>query len=158
MEEGKGATAPWDTTADGDEAESVRVRFRERVSGPCWQHHEVPQVPQATCLVEVLKECEGAVAGEEIHQVAGDGRHSIKDASAWGCSCRSGCGGRCLLSVNLWGGESGGRRGGCSSLGYHSALRAGSVGRRGGDRGGGLVKALLIVPHNLATLAPMYDV
>jgi hypothetical protein len=34
---------------------------------------EVPQFPQATCLVEVLKECEGAVAGEEIHQVAGDG-------------------------------------------------------------------------------------
>jgi hypothetical protein len=36
--------------------------------------------------VEVLKECEGAVAGEEIHQVAGDGRHSIKDANAWGRS------------------------------------------------------------------------
>jgi hypothetical protein len=34
-------------------------------------------------------------------------------------------------------------------LGYHRALRAGSVGRRGGDRGGGLVKALLMVPHNL---------
>ena len=41
MEEGKGATAPWDTTADGDEAESVRVRFRERVSGPCWEDGEV---------------------------------------------------------------------------------------------------------------------
>ncbi len=34
-------------------------------------------------------------------------------------------------------------------MGYHRALRAGSVGRRGGDRGGGLVKALLMVPHNL---------
>ncbi len=45
---------------------------------------EVPQVPQATCLVEVLKECECAVAGEEIHQVAGDGGHSIKDSSALG--------------------------------------------------------------------------
>ncbi len=41
MEEGKGAAAPWDTTADGDEAESVRVRFRERVSGPCWEDGEV---------------------------------------------------------------------------------------------------------------------
>ena len=84
---------------------------------------EVPQVPQATCLVEVLKECEGAVAGEEIHQVAGDGRHSIKDASAWGLSCRSGCSGRCLRSVNLWGRESGGRKGGYSSLGYHRRWR-----------------------------------
>ena len=84
---------------------------------------EVPELPQATCLVEVLKECERAVAGEEIYQVAGDGGHSIKDASAWGRSCRSGCSGRCLRSVNLWGGKSGGRRGGCSSLGYHRALR-----------------------------------
>ncbi len=31
---------------------------------------EVPELPQATCLVEVLKECERAVAGEEIYQVA----------------------------------------------------------------------------------------
>ena len=30
---------------------------------------EVPELPQATCLVEVLKECERAVAGEEIYQV-----------------------------------------------------------------------------------------
>jgi hypothetical protein len=50
---------------------------------------EVPQVPQATCLVEVLEECERSVAGEEIHQVAGDGGHSVKDASAWGRSCRA---------------------------------------------------------------------
>ena len=56
---------------------------------------EVPELPQATCLVEVLEECERAVAGEEIYQVAGDGGHSIKDASAWGRSCRSGCSGRC---------------------------------------------------------------
>jgi hypothetical protein len=48
---------------------------------------KVPELPQATCLVEVLKECERAVAGEEIYQVAGDGGHSIKDASAWGRSC-----------------------------------------------------------------------
>ncbi len=79
---------------------------------------EVPELPQATCLVEVLEECERAVAGEEIYQVAGDGGQSIKDANAWGRSCRSGCSGRCLRSVNLWGGKSGGRRGGCSSLGY----------------------------------------
>ena len=44
---------------------------------------EVPELPQATCLVEVLKECERAVAGEEIYQVAGDGGHAVKDASAW---------------------------------------------------------------------------
>ena len=67
---------------------------------------EVPQVPQATCLVEVLEECERAVAGEEIYQVAWDGGHSIKDASAWGRSCRSGCSCSCLRSVNLWGGKS----------------------------------------------------
>ena len=84
---------------------------------------EVPQVPQATCLVEVLKECEGAVAGEEIHQVAGDGGHAVKDASAWCRSCRSGCSCRCLWSVNLWGRESGGRKGGYSSLGYHRRWR-----------------------------------
>jgi MYXO-CTERM domain-containing protein len=29
------------STADGDEAESVRVRFRERVSGPCGEDGEV---------------------------------------------------------------------------------------------------------------------
>jgi hypothetical protein len=57
---------------------------------------EVPQVPQVTCLVEVLEECERSVAGEEIHQVAGDGGHSVKDASDWGRSCRGGCSGRCL--------------------------------------------------------------
>ena len=67
---------------------------------------EVPQVPQATCLVEVLEECERSVAGEEIHQVAGDGGHSIKDANVWGRSCRVGCSGRCLRSVSLWGGKS----------------------------------------------------
>jgi hypothetical protein len=67
--------------------------------------------------VEVLEECERSVAGEEIHQVAGDGGHSVKDASAWGRSCRGGCSGRCLRSMSLWGGKSGGRRGGCSSIG-----------------------------------------
>ena len=67
---------------------------------------EVPQVPQATCLVEVLEECERAIAGEEIYQVAGDGGHSIKDASVCGRSCRSGCSGRCFRRVNLWGGKS----------------------------------------------------
>ena len=79
--------------------------------GQAWDA-EVPELPQATCLVEVLEECERAVAGEEIYQVAGDGGHAVKDASAWCRSCRSGCGGRCLWSVNLWGGgESGGGRG-----------------------------------------------
>jgi hypothetical protein len=33
--------------------------------------------------VEVLEECECSVAGEEIHQVSGDGGHSVKDTSAW---------------------------------------------------------------------------
>ena len=90
---------------------------------------EVPQVPQATCLMEVLEECERSVAGEEIHQVVRDGGHSVKDASTWGSSCRDG---RCLRSVSLWGEKSGGRRGGCSSMGYHRAMGAGSVARRGG--------------------------
>ena len=93
---------------------------------------EVPDLPQATCLVEVLKECERAVAGEEIYQVTGDGGHAVKDAIAWGRSCRSCCGCRCLRNVNLWGrGESGGRRGDCSSLGYHRALHAGALGLGG---------------------------
>ena len=39
---------------------------------------EVPELPQATCLVEVLEECERAVAGEEIYQVAGDGGHAVR--------------------------------------------------------------------------------
>jgi len=54
--------------------------------------------------------------------------------------------GACVI---LWGGKSGGRRGGCSSIGYHCAMGAGSVGRRGGDRGGRLEKVLLIVTHIL---------
>jgi hypothetical protein len=110
---------------------------------------KVLQVPQETCLVEVLEECESSVAGEEIHQVTRDGGHSVKDARVWGRSCQGGCSYRCLWSVSLWGGKSGGRRGDCSSIGYHCAMGAGSVGRRGGDRGGRLVKALLIVPHIL---------
>jgi len=104
---------------------------------------EVPQVPPTTCLVLVLEECERSVAGEEIHQVVRDGGHSVKDASTWGSSCRDG---RCLRSVSLWGEKSGGRRGGCSSIGYHRAMGTGSVGHWGGDRGGRLVKALVIVP------------
>ena len=34
------------------------------------------------CLVEVLEECEGAIACQDIHEVAGKGEHSVKDASA----------------------------------------------------------------------------
>jgi hypothetical protein len=47
------------------------------------------------------------------------------------------------------GGKRGGRTGGCSSIGYHCARGAGSDGRRGGGRGGRLVKALLKVPRKL---------
>jgi hypothetical protein len=47
------------------------------------------------------------------------------------------------------GGKRGGRTGGCSSIGYHCARGAGSDGRRGGFRGGRLVKALLKVPRKL---------
>ena len=47
---------------------------------------EVPKLPKATCLVEVLKECKRAVAGEEIYQVAGDGGHSIKNATTVLCA------------------------------------------------------------------------
>jgi len=51
--------------------------------------------------------------------------------------------------VSLWGGGGGGRIGGCSSIGYHGARDAGSVGRRGEDQVGRLVKALLEVPRIL---------
>jgi hypothetical protein len=132
-----------------DSFEAIPEIFADSTTGYQAWDAEVPQVPQATCLMEVLEECGRSVAGEEIHQVARDGGHSVKDASAWGRSCRGGCSGRCLRSVSLWGGKSGGRRGGCSSIGYHRAMGAGSVGRRGGDRGGRLVKALLKVPHIL---------
>ncbi len=74
---------------------------------------EVPELPQATCLVEVLKECERAVAGEEIYQVAGDGGHSIKDASAWGRCLPKRLQRQVLAEREPVGGESGGRRGGC---------------------------------------------
>jgi hypothetical protein len=82
-------------------------------------------------LQEVLEEGKSAVSLEEVHEIAIDAVHSIKDACARGRSCLSSCGGRCLRCVNLWGRESGGRRGGCSSIGYHRARCAGSVGRWG---------------------------
>jgi hypothetical protein len=47
------------------------------------------------------------------------------------------------------GGERGRGGGGCNSAGCHRARDVGSVGRRGGDRGGRLVKALLKVPRIL---------
>jgi hypothetical protein len=49
---------------------------------------EVPQVPQSTCLVEVLEERERAVAGEEIHEVTWNGVHSVEDASIRGLLLR----------------------------------------------------------------------
>jgi hypothetical protein len=55
---------------------------------------------------------------------------------------------------------------GCSSIEYHRARGAGSVGRRGGGRGGRLVKALLKVPrilqqptqidHRVSVVLPYY--
>jgi hypothetical protein len=170
---------------------------------------EVSQIPQATCLVEVLEEGKSAVALEEVHVcafitavpitklfawgegdsgghvlrettsrclcglvcpsrtsgrggeghcvkegggeegIARDAVQTIEDACAPSRSCRSSCRGRCLRCVSLWGRESGGGRGGCSSVGYHRARGAGSVGRQGGDRSGSLVKALLKVPRIL---------
>jgi hypothetical protein len=108
---------------------------------------EVPQIPQMTCLVEVLEEREATILGEEVLEIPGDGVQTVKVACARCRSCRSSSGGgRCLGSVILWGRRGGGGKG-CSSAGCHRAWGAGSVGRRGGGEVEILVNALLEVPH-----------
>ena len=99
--------------------------------------------------MEVLEECEGAIARHaEIHKVAGNGVHDVKDASARGRSCRRSGGSRCLRCMILWGRiaeEEEGTEGllDTTALGVRAPLDV------GGGRGGRLVKALFKVLHVL---------
>jgi len=72
-------------------------------SGDQARDANVPQIPQMTCLVEVLEERETAILGEEVHEIPGDGVQVFKDACVRCRSCRSSGDGRCLESVFLWG-------------------------------------------------------
>jgi hypothetical protein len=62
----------------GDSLEAIPEILAGSTTGDQAWDAEVPQVPQATCLVEVLEERERAVACEKIHEVAGNGVHSIE--------------------------------------------------------------------------------
>jgi hypothetical protein len=65
-----------------DSFEAISEILASSAAGDQAWDAEVLQIPRATCLVEVLEEREGAIACQEIHQVAENGVHSVKDASA----------------------------------------------------------------------------
>ena len=117
-----------------DSFEAIPEFLACRATGDQSWDAEVPQIPQTTCLVEVFKERESPVAGQEVHEIARDAMQAIEDAGARACSCRSSCGGRCLRCVVLWGGESGRDGEGCSSAGCHRTRARAPL-----DVGGGIV-------------------
>jgi hypothetical protein len=86
-----------------DSFEAIPEILACRATGDQSWDAEVPQIPQATNLVEAFEERKGPVAGQEVHEIARDAVQAIEDAGARGRSCRSSCGGRCLRCVVLWG-------------------------------------------------------
>ena len=56
-----------------DRFETIPEILASSASGYQATDAKVTQIPQMTCLVEVLEECKATVLGEEIHEIPGDG-------------------------------------------------------------------------------------
>ena len=56
-----------------DSFKAIPEILASSASGDQARDAKVPQIPQMTCLVEVLEECKATVLGEEIHEIPGDG-------------------------------------------------------------------------------------
>ena len=63
-----------------DSFEAIPEILASRASGDQARDAKVPQTPQVTCLVELLKERKTAILGEEVHEIPREGVQAVKDA------------------------------------------------------------------------------
>jgi hypothetical protein len=56
-----------------DNLKAIPEILASSASGDQARDAKVPQIPQMTCLVEILEEREVAILGEEVHEIPGDG-------------------------------------------------------------------------------------